>query len=118
MLVDALLLAEDAGFQIQNCALSQLPTQVQAYAYFDDRMLAILQTSDDPKFAEAQALLRRISTKPYYHCIGSIRMSDPHATLVLESEDIQRALCARSDGLSLDDILVYPVNIRTSDQQY
>ncbi|EQC28644.1 hypothetical protein SDRG_13521 [Saprolegnia diclina VS20] len=74
MICDALLEA-DALFKMKGTRISRAPLDMDAYQLLDDRILSHIECSTDPRLAKSQAILRRISEKPLYKCIGKTQIT-------------------------------------------
>lgn len=69
MLIDALSLAEDAGFTIKGVPPSLLHRDPEKYLHLTDTVTALVTTSDDPKLEEAQKILHRLNTGDIYKLV-------------------------------------------------
>ncbi|ETV72244.1 hypothetical protein, variant 1 [Aphanomyces astaci] len=75
MICDILLEADIADFRIRGARIAQAPLDMNAYKCLDDRILALIETSDDPKLAKSQAILNQIATKPLYKWAGTTQVT-------------------------------------------
>ncbi|ETV97269.1 hypothetical protein, variant 3 [Aphanomyces invadans] len=83
MICDILLEADMAGFQIQGARIAEAPLYMNVYKRLDDRVLALIESSDDPRFASSRAILTRLATKPLYKWVGTTQVT---ARLAARSE--------------------------------
>uniref|UniRef100_A0A336KJM9 CSON012397 protein n=1 Tax=Culicoides sonorensis TaxID=179676 RepID=A0A336KJM9_CULSO len=69
MIMDALVLAEEAGFKIKGVAPSEMHRDLEKFLYLTDSIVNQVYASDDPKLKEAQAILRRLNTGDLYKLV-------------------------------------------------
>ncbi|XP_063700738.1 deoxynucleoside triphosphate triphosphohydrolase SAMHD1 [Culicoides brevitarsis] len=69
MLIDVLMLAEEAGFTIKGMKPSELHKDLEKWLLLTDSVTMLIQASDDPKMHEAQKLLKRLNAGDFYKLV-------------------------------------------------
>lgn len=69
MIIDALGLAEEAGFTVKGVTPSALHKDLEKYVCLSDTVTSLVSTSDDPKLQEAQKILQRLNSGDIYKLV-------------------------------------------------
>lgn len=69
MIIDALALAEEAGFTIKGEAPSLLHNYPEKYKFLTDTITSLVSTSEDPNLLEAQKILQRLNSGDFYKLV-------------------------------------------------
>lgn len=99
MLCDILVAANDF-LLVKGTRISDIPANMDAFQYFDDRILAQIQQSESIELTHARNLLNQIYNKPYYECVGRTAVTS-HSERKKEKELLSEILVASPAHASL-----------------
>ncbi|KAF0690294.1 Aste57867_18320 [Aphanomyces stellatus] len=100
-----ILLEADADFKIRGVRISQAPLHMEAYMCLDDRILALIESNENPALENSQSILKRIATKPLYKWAGTTQAT-AHSTALSEKQIKEEIVRCSNDALDLRQLIV------------